>query len=145
MSPLIKPHFPFIYDEILKAQNIIKQKTGLDVKLIIRRNDTTVEEILKHEFKPFFKIWDVNLVTVSTKSREFPFPEYRYILWLYCRLKYPKFSLKKIGSVLGVGDHTTVIHGVNIAYTRLETQDEKFLSIYNPVKHLLHHELDETV
>jgi chromosomal replication initiation ATPase DnaA len=145
MNPQIKLHYPLIYDEILKAQNIIKQKTGLDIKLLIRRNDTKVEEILSYEFKEFFKIWGVNLVTVSTKSREFPLPEYRYILWLYCRLKHPKFSLKKIGSFVGVVDHTSVIHGLNTAYKMLETQDEQFLSIYNPVKHLLHHELDETV
>lgn len=145
MTPDMKPHFPLIYEEISKAQNIIKQKTGLDVKLLVRRNDTKIEEILIHEFKPFFKIWGVDLALVNTKSREFPLPEYRYILWLYCRLKYPKFSLRKIGSFLGFADHTTVIHGINTAYNLLETQDEKFLSIYNPVKHLLHHELDETV
>lgn len=145
MSPEIKPHYPLIYDEILKAQNIIKQKTGLDIKLLIRRNDTKIEEILSYEFKEFFKIWGVNLVTVSTKSREFPLPEYRYILWLYCRIKHPKFSLKKIGEFLGVADHSSVIHGLNTVYKMIDTQDEQFLSIYNPVKHLIHNELDETI
>lgn len=145
MSPDMKPHFTLIYDEIINAQNIIKQKTGLDVKLLVRRNDTKIEQILIHEFKPFFKIWGVNHALVSTKSREFPLPEYRYILWLYCRLKHPKFSLKNIGQFLGVADHSTVIHGINTAYDLLETQDPNFLSIYNPVKHLLRNELDETI
>jgi chromosomal replication initiation ATPase DnaA len=134
-----------MHHEIIKAQDAIKQKTGIEVTLLVRKIDTDIRDIILFDFFEFFKIWNIDLLTAAEKTRAYPQPIYRSILWMFCKIKYPKVSLKTIGSILGGFDHTTVIYGVTQAYKLLEIQDQKFLEFYNPVKHLIYNELDETI
>lgn len=136
MTPELKPHYPFIHEVIVKAQEEIYQKIGISIKLIVRKVDTDIDEMIVNEWGSFLTIWNISLEDLKHKNREEPLPTYRKILWMYAKTKHPKISLNTIGALLGIGDHTTVIHGINSTYDLLSVQDDKFLCIYNPVKHL---------
>lgn len=136
---------PKINGIILKAQEKIYNDTGIRVKLIPRKYDLTIENFLHQQWKPFCAIWGYTIEQLSIRSRDRELVLMRGILWTYTRIHYPDISLLSNAVALGIGDHTIVIHGLNLCADLLETENVTFLSFYNPVKHLIKHELDETI
>ncbi len=145
MNPIIKKHYLLIHEVILKSQDEILAKTGVTVQLFVREFNASEKDILLKKWQPFLNTWQVSIEDIRDGGREESLPVMRKILWMYARINFKKISLIKIGELLGVRDHTTVLKGVNSAYDFLHVQDEYFLRFYNPVKHLFNEPVDATI
>lgn len=123
-----------IHDEIKKAQDSIYERTGVQCLLMPRIYVGTVEDKIKELYLQMCKDWGVTLEYVSDKSREGEIPTYKKLLWMAAKIQYPKASYVILGFHTNIEDHTTVMKGIKSGYDLLETQDSRFLKLYEPVK-----------
>lgn len=134
MNPVIKRHMHIIHEEIKKAQDNIYTQTGVQLMLSPRIYVGTVEDKIRVLYEQMCHQWGVTLEQVSEKSREGNIPYYKKILWMAAKFKYPNASLIIIGHHTNIKDHGTVLVGIRSGYNLLETQDSRFLKLYEPVK-----------
>lgn len=68
------------------------------------------------------------------KSRVRTIIELRFLGALMLRQKFPAITLKEIGMLFGGQDHTSVMNGIEKAYTYIHTGDKRFIDKYHTAR-----------
>jgi len=130
-------HMPTIIEIVRQAQEQIVKETGLKIKLtpfvISSSDDESVVALLEE----LHNRWGLQSNQLANEGYERPYPYMRKIFWMIARSRCSKYNLKKLGTMVGVDNHTSVVKGIKSGYDLLRVQDEIFLSVYDPVKDLI--------
>lgn len=81
-------------------------------------------------------LWGCNVEWLKGPGKENGKPLMKRVFWLLARKYTPMVSLKTIGDMVGVTDHTTVVKGLKNARGWYDTKDELFMDYYNRAERL---------
>lgn len=137
MNPKFFKHMPSIIEIAREAQERIAQQTGLKVKLTPLLVCSSEDEAVIGLLDELHHRWGLEPNQLANEGQERPYPYMRKIFWMIARSHFPKYKVKKLGIMVGVENHSSVLKGINVGYDLLSVQDEIFLSVYDPVKDLL--------
>jgi chromosomal replication initiation ATPase DnaA len=112
------------------AQQLIKDKTGINVTLVVCRQETshrTPEEMLQ----VIASSLEMSETCFRMKTRVRNIAELRFIAAMLLRSNFPKITLHQIAAFFGGQDHTSVISGLSRARNLIHTGDCRFTKKYN--------------
>lgn len=118
-----------IYGVLRSAEVIIKERTGLYVKLEVSpvqqtdKKPTQMIEVICRALR-------VDERELGDKTRKQEIVWARHITIHYLRKYYTYLTLKDIGLMMGGLDHTTVINSLDRVEALTETRDSKFMPKY---------------
>lgn len=111
------------------AQQQIKDKTGMRVKLVIPAADELW--LPRQMLQVIAGAVGMDTACYQMKSRARDIAELRFIGALFMRYNFPGVTLQQIAACFGGQDHTSIINGIARANDMIYTGDERFMVKYN--------------
>lgn len=130
-----------ITEVVTEARKVLFERFGHRVRLIVKFI-TTVEqseiEAVSVLYQDMCAVWGVSLEDLSRPFKGRHVSAMRHVLWFGAHTNFPQVPLRMKAKLLGRKEHTNVIHSLRQAKAMIDTNDDIFMSYYNPIKHLIH-------
>lgn len=111
------------------AQQLIKDQTGMSVKLVAYRTESTINSP-EHMLGIIAEALNMSVVTYKMRSRLRDITELRFIGALLLKENFPTITLCQIAAFFGGQDHSSIINGIARAQNLIYSRDERFLAKY---------------
>ena len=112
------------------ARQLIKDKTGMQVTVVLYPTDTTLKTPEKM-LRVVAAALDMAPECYRMRTRIRSISELRFIAAVLIRSNFPKVTLHQIAALFGGQDHTSIINGLTRAYDLIYTGDQRFIGKYN--------------
>ncbi len=111
------------------AQQQIKDKTGMDVTMILYPSQNTLKTP-EHMLHIIAAALNESPQGYKLRTRVRNIVELRFIGAMFLRSNFPMITLQQIASLFGGQDHTSIINGLARAYDLIYIGDDRFLTKY---------------
>jgi len=120
---------------ISRAEHEIFSTTGLRMKLLAIGDDENIQadQYAEEMLSVIANALGYLYADMKKKSRHKEYLHMRYLGAFFLKQYYPFMTLEEIGYLIGLGDHTSVLHALTQAKNLIDTSNEMFTPKYQKV------------